>query len=124
MDNVKPWQIILIVVAIAFLGFSVWKFGFSHGPDLPDSVILVDVKTGDLFRLDISGRKAGYYPELNPDTGERALIPAYKADDGTWMISRHSLPVLQDVTGDTPAVLDRGSGRVEVKNESIRALRR
>jgi len=123
MDDLKPWHIVLLVAAIGVLGYSVFRFVFSSGPDLPDTVLLVDVKSGDLFRLDVSGRKAGYYPEKHPDTGDRSLLPVRQLDDGTWVISPHSLPALEDVKGETPAVTD-ANGTVEVTNTNARKLSR
>lgn len=123
MGDAKPWQIALIVVAVIGLGFSVWKFGFSQGPDLPNSVLLVDVKTGNLFELQLGGRKAAYYPERHPDTGERTLMPVVKQENGTWQIGPRLLPALQDVPGDTPAVTDPGSGTVNVVDASPRRVR-
>lgn len=125
MDNVKPWQIILIIVAIGALGFSVWKFALNTGPDMPDSVTLVDVKTGDLFSLRIGGKgRAAYYPEKHPDTGERTLLPVIENEDGTWRISGHSLPALQDVDGATPAVENNQTGAVSVSSNSKRRISR
>lgn len=122
MGDVKPWQVILIVASLLVLGFSVWKFALSGGVDMPDSVLLVDVKTGDLFTLDISGRRAAYYPEVNPDTGEHSLLPVVQDESGSWMISQHSLAVLEDVEGGTPAVLDPSSGRVQVSSDRAKRL--
>jgi hypothetical protein len=124
MDNVKPWQIILMVLAVAVLGFSIWRFALNRGPDLPDSVVLVDVKTGDLFRLDLGGRKRGYYPEQHPDTQERTLLPAYEAEDGTWFLSPHSASAIQDIKGNAPAVVDSSTGRLNVNEGSIRPLKK
>jgi hypothetical protein len=89
---------------------------------MPDTVTLVDVKSGELFTLDISGRRAAYYPEKHPDTGERSLLPVVKDESGSWLISQHSLAALEDVKGETPAVLDASSGRVQVSAERARKL--
>lgn len=123
MGDAKPWQIVLIVVAVVGLGFSVWRFGFTKGPDLPDSVLLVDVKTGNLFELQLGGRKAAYYPEKHPDTGERTLMPVIKRDDGVWQIGPRILPALEDVQGETPAVTDTSTGVVNVVDERPRRIR-
>lgn len=121
MDDLKPWHIVLIIAAVGVLGFSVYKSVFSGGPELPDSVVLVDVKTGDLFRLGIGGKsKAAYYPEKHPDSGERTLMPVRQNDEGQWQISGHSLPALQDVPGDTPAVTDTSRGIVRTNGDNIR----
>lgn len=123
MGDAKPWQIVLIVVAVVGLGFSVWKFGFNKGPELPNSVMLVDVKTGNLFELQLSGRKAAIYPEKHPETGEHTLMPVRKQDDGTWQIISRMLPALQDVQGGTPAVTDPRSGTVSITDGRPRRIR-
>lgn len=124
MENVKPWQIILLIAAVGVLGFSIWKFALSGGPELPKSVKLVDVKSGALFELDISGRRSAYYPEKHPDTGERTLLPVMKDESGGWRITGHSLPALADVKGDHPAVKNPSTGEVEVAEGSVRTIRR
>lgn len=123
MGDLKPWQIVVIIAAVIAVGFTGWRLLTRSGPKLPNSVMLVDVKTGALFELDISGRRAGYYPAPHPDTKEYTLMPVFQAEDGSWRISGHSLPALQDVRGETPAVTDPSTGRVTVQNGRPRRLR-
>ncbi len=123
MGNAKPWQIVLIVAAAGVFGFSIWKLVFSGGVGLPNAVLLVDVKTGNLFEIDISGRKAASYPEKHPDTGEYTLMPIQKGADSSWQIAPRLLTLLQDVQGDMPAVLDRSTGRVRVVEGRTRRIK-
>lgn len=122
MGDVKPWQVILIVVAVLALGISVWKFAFSGGVDLPDSVTVVDVSTGQLFELDISGRKAAAYPEKNPDTDSYTLMPVVKAEDGQWYIVQRLIPVLDSVESGLDAVQDASSGLVKISTDRPRRI--
>ncbi|MCA9304655.1 MAG: hypothetical protein KC996_11085 [Phycisphaerales bacterium] len=114
MDNVKPWQIILMVLAVGALAFSIWKFVLTPKIKLPTEVYLVDVSNGELFIFDISGKAKGYYPERSPDSQNLVLMPVTKDENGKWFISGHSLPALQDVTGTTEAVINASTGEVRV----------
>lgn len=123
MGEAKPWQIILVVLAVGVLGYSVWKFAFNTGPKLPSSVLLVDVVSGELFEVSIAGRRMAFYPEKHPDTGDRTLLPVVQQDDGTWRISGHSLPALEDVQAEPTAVTNTSTGAVNVTATSPRRLR-
>jgi hypothetical protein len=114
MENLKPWQLLIMVLAVCALAFSVWKFGFSNKIQLPTEVHLADVSTGELFIFDISGKAKGYYPEKHPDTQDRVLMPVVKDEDGKWFISAHSLPALQDIDGEADSVLNVDTGRIKV----------
>jgi len=114
MDNVKPWQIILMVLAVGALAFSIWKFVLTPKIKLPTEVYLVDVSNGELFIFDFSGKAKGYYPERSPDSQNLVLMPVIKDENGKWFISGHSLPALQDVTGTTEAVINASTGEVRV----------
>lgn len=122
MGNAKPWQIILIVVGLIAAGFVMWRFVFKSGPDLPNSVTLVDVESGSLFVMGLGGRNKPYYPAPHPDTGRNTLLPVAKQDDGSWRITGHSLPALEDVEGDASAVINRSVGAVRVTSESRRRI--
>lgn len=122
MGDAKPWQIILIVVGVLAAGFVVWRFVFNSGPNLPDSVTLVDVETGDLFVVGIGGKKKPYYPASHPDTGRMTLLPVVKQDDGTWKITGHSLPALPYVQGEPKAVSNPQTGEVTVTGQSRRRI--
>lgn len=85
MDNVKPWQIILMVLAIGALGFSVWKFGMGRQITQPDSFMTVDIMTGQLYDLRKGKARGMTLPSKNPDTGERTLFPVEEVG-GDWNI--------------------------------------
>lgn len=122
MGEVKPWQIILVVVALGVLGFSVWRSMNSGQPQLTQSVLLVDVKTGDLFELSLAGRRAAVYPEVHPDTGERTLMPV-EEENGVWKLLQYTMPAIEHVPGDMPAVESLDTGVVSVNEGRPRRLR-
>jgi hypothetical protein len=105
MDNIKPWQIVLIIVALAVLGFSVWKFGVSSNPEnqLAGSLTLVDVETGQLYRASIRGEKTLLLPARRPGTELQALVPVFE-DNGEWYLFERYRGVLRDVGVPASAV--------------------
>lgn len=107
MDKIKPWQLILIVLAIAVLGFSVWKYGGGKSPEsqLANSMMLVDVQTGQRFIADISGKKSVLLPARNPDTQEVSLIPVYE-EDGSWFLWERYRTAISQITVSPDAVPD------------------
>ena len=122
MDRLKPWQIVLLVVAAVVLGGSLWiSLGGSRVPN-PSDVIVADVESGDLYVLDTSGRKIVLLPATNPETGARTLFPVRKEEDGSWVITGIVAGELAEYEGPAAAVRDRGSRIVEVTSENPRRL--
>lgn len=118
MDNVKPWQIILFTVAILALAFSAWKFKSGAKIDLPDSVLVVDVESGDLYRMKLGKRNGAYFPERNPETKKLTLMPVVRNDDGEWHIVGHARAALQDING-TNNVVDEATWRVDIDSDKV-----
>ena len=118
MDNVKPWQIVLIIAAIGALGFSVVKYGFkpSQESQMANTLTLVDVQTGQLYIADISGKRTIIIPARNPDNDEVALIPVFE-ENGEWFIWNRYKSAMSQVTVTPEAVPDT-DGAVVVLDES------
>lgn len=117
MGNVKPWQIILIVVAFGALGFSVWKFGFGNRVYQPDGILTVDVVSGQLFDVHKGKAKGILLPVRHPDTGERTLFPIEKLQDGTWQLLPRYAPVYQEMNIANTVV--ESDLRVRVSSEEV-----
>lgn len=119
--QLRPWQIVLFVVAIAALVFGMW-WSFGRGPRAKSSnqALLVDVTTGELFQFSTK-RKGVIIPERNPESGKIALFPVSKDGQGNWVIeSRYlSKDAIEEVEGE-PTNVDFSSGRVEVVNEKAK----
>ena len=107
MENVKPWQVILFVVAIAALGYSMMKVGFGNSPEsrMAESMMLIDVQTGQLYIRDISGKKAFIIPDRNPDSKEIALLPVVE-EDGEWFLVERYASALDQIEVPHDAVPD------------------
>ncbi|MBK7405405.1 MAG: hypothetical protein IPJ41_12430 [Phycisphaerales bacterium] len=119
MEQVKRWQIVVFVAAVAAMAFGVW-WSLGRGPTAKSSheTLLVDVTTGDLF--DFSTKNKGVViPERNPDTGKIALFPVQKTEGGEWVVESRYLgkTALKEVEGD-PKMLDAGTGKVKVSSET------
>ena len=86
MENVKPWQIILIVLAIGGLAFSVWKMAPSDSIPKTDGYMTVDIMTGQLYDIRKGKAKGVPLPAKHPDTGVRTLYPVNQVSGTTWEI--------------------------------------
>ncbi len=119
MDNIKPWQIVLFIAAVAVLGFSLWRQLGSGQVDLPNSVLVVDVETGEMYRMSLGKRNGAYFPEKNPDTGEHNLMPVVKTDSGEWIVPNHARAAMQDIDGVNKFV-NESNWQVNIQNEDVK----
>lgn len=119
MDNIKPWQIILFVAAIGVLGFTVWRQVNAGNVNMPDSVLVIDVENGEMYRMSLGKRNGAYFPEKNPSTGEHNLMPVIKSETGEWVIPNHARPAMQDIDGENK-IVNESSWIVRVENENVK----
>ena len=88
MSDIKPWQIGIIIVAIAMLAFSGWRMMGSGVVKGPDGQMTVDVLTGQLYDVRKGKARGIMYPVKNPETGERTLFPLVREDDSEdWTLN-------------------------------------
>lgn len=80
MDNIKPWQIVLFVVAAGVLGFSVWRFTFSDSVPRTSGYMTVDIMTGQLYDIRKGKARGVPLPSKHPETGEWTLYPINQVD--------------------------------------------
>jgi hypothetical protein len=123
MGNVKPWQIVVFVLAFVAVGASAFlTLRSGDGPKLIDEITMVDVKTGQLFVYSLGGKKGVSVPETNPDTGARTLIPTYKDDTGAWVVSPRDRDVLKQFSGEGKLRVD-SAGKVDAAPGAPRKVR-
>jgi hypothetical protein len=102
--KVKPWQIALIVIGMLVgVGSAVYTLLGSGGPELANSILLVDVETGQLYRADVHN-KAVMLPARRPGDGKVALLRVRKDESGKYYVGERDLRLIEH--------LDKG---VEVK---------
>lgn len=119
MGQIKPWQIVVMVLAIVAVGASAY-FTFSGTSEVKfaDEILMVDVNTGDLFAFPVGRRKVVIAPETNPETGTRSLLSVYKDERGRWLVDGRELGAhLSNIPGDHNAIVDRRSGEVRVNSD-------
>lgn len=86
MDNIKPWQIVLFILAIGALGFSVWKFTSSSSVPTTNGYLTVDIMTGQRFDIRKGKAKGVPLPAKHPDTGQRTLYPINQVNELVYEI--------------------------------------
>lgn len=125
MGNVKPWQIVLMVVAVVAVAASAYfSFSGSSGrPELISEITMVDVTTGQLFNFTLGGKRGVSVPETNPDSGKRTLVPVYKDSAGTWMVDPRDRPALREFSKEPKLFVDGNSGKVEAAPGKPRHVR-
>ncbi len=86
MESIKPWQIVLMVLAVVVLGFSAWKYGFSGSIPTTSGYMTVDIMTGQLYDIRKGKAKGVPLPAKHPDTGKRTLYPVNQVEGLIWEI--------------------------------------
>lgn len=120
-QKVKAWQIALFVAAAAVLAVSIAYTFRGSGVEFADKVMLVDVKTGQVFSVDTSKRTIGI-PARHPETGERTLYPIRRENGGEWVIEPRALGALVSAGVAAPDVVDPNSGKVIGATSRVRSL--
>lgn len=123
MTGVKPWHIVVIVAAVVGIGASVYFFvGGSDSVPINKNMTLVDITTGDLYSVSLSGHHFIVTPGVNPETGKVSLFPVHKNAKGAWAVSGRDLGALSQVQGEPKALVDPKSGEVKVTSDTPRPL--
>jgi hypothetical protein len=120
MSGVKPWHIGLLVVSLVALGLSLYFSLSGDGVEMADSMVLVDLETGELVVAPLPKGKAVSPPALNPQTKRRTLFPAIEKD-GKWYVRERYLPYVKEFVPNPENVLvDSKTGEVKTTNSSPR----
>jgi hypothetical protein len=124
MTGVKPWHIVVFVAAIVAVGASAYLMwsGSDSGPAINHEMTVVDITTGDLYSVSLSGHKFLVTPGINPQTGKVSLFPVHKNAGGSWAVSARDLSALSQVQGEPKALIDRRTGEVKVTSETPKPL--
>lgn len=110
----KPVQIAVIVIGllVGVVGI-VLAVGGSDGANLADKMVLIDVKTADVYAVSLKGRSVRL-PYRHPETQEDTLLPASLNDDSsTWYLDSRYLKVLENIEGISGKI-DSESGKVDI----------
>ena len=111
----KPWQIAVVVVGLLVgIGGIVLAMGKDSGPDLADKMILVDVTTGNTYKISYKNRSV-VLPVRSPETDERTLFPIeYNEEKGGWFMNRRYMGDMDGIEKISDKV-DAESGRVDLE---------
>lgn len=120
--RIKPWQIAVIVIGLLVgLGSAVYQIVAASGPDLPDSMLLIDVETGQVYRASTHGNGI-MLPARRPDTGKIALIRLRTGENGEYEVAPRDLGLLDYLDKDVQVkAIDAESGKVLHASKDIKA---
>jgi len=122
MRGLKPWHIILIVIAFVALPLSLVMQAGSAKVDLADTITLVDVSSGELFQAALPKDKAVMFPAVNPITKNAALFPAFQRD-GKWFMEVRHVGMIKDSAKINPSALaDPKTGELRVSGETPKVM--
>ncbi|MEL7484712.1 MAG: hypothetical protein AAFN41_10185 [Planctomycetota bacterium] len=119
MSGAKPWQIALIVIGL-LAGVAGVVFAFTRGDSvaMANSTVMVDVTTGNLYRIDLNNRSITV-PMKHGESGERVLLHARKdAASDKWAIPERYRPALQQFRDIQTIEIDRESGVIDIPESS------
>ncbi len=85
MNKAKPWQLVVVILGFLALGVSLYFALTKETVQLADSVTLVDVETGQLYKSPFPSRRSVVYPATNPITKSDTLMPVDQVE-GKWFI--------------------------------------
>jgi hypothetical protein len=115
MQGVKPWQLAVIVIGLLVGGGLIaWQGLTSNEVKLAESVVVVDVLTGELFEVPLPEGQAISFPLKNPNSGKAALIPAAQVD-GKWFVRtrfREFVPELLKTLGEKKGAINAETSEV------------
>jgi len=93
MGTVKPWQIVVMVLAVLAVGGSAFYScsGTTDKVVQSNSATMVDIRTGDLFEATYPEKRPVRYPAKHPTTGTESLFPVF-AVEGKWKLDGRYIP--------------------------------
>lgn len=100
MGSLKPWQLVLVIVAFAVLGVSLWISLSGEKVKSASSFYMVDVMTGEVYKADISGRRSVMVPAKSPETRVRSIVPIVKTEDNTWIVEDKFRGLAEQIIAD------------------------
>lgn len=87
MSDIKPWHIVLIVVAAGVVAFSGWRFINQGKIETPSGYMTVDIMTGQLYLIQKGKAKGMLLPALHPKTKNRTLYPVVREENSDqWIL--------------------------------------
>jgi hypothetical protein len=114
----KPWQIVVIALALVAAGASTAYMLSQSGPKFPTKITLMDVTTGQLFEWDTKKYRVSL-PAADPASGEYRLVPVEKGEGGAWILTGNAKGMLRSITSKVTAV-DTKTGEVTGASSDVK----
>jgi hypothetical protein len=108
--QVKPWQMIVIVLGLLIGGGGIlWASLGNESVDVSHVIHCVDVETGQIYRIDTS-KSPVVLPARHPTTGRICLVRCSKDEHGSWIVGPRDRSTL--------AMLDKDVKNVAINSET------
>lgn len=109
MGEAKPWQVAVIVVGLLVMVAGVLYQCKSGGVEFADSIVLVDVASGDVLEAPFPKGRPVMFPAKHPDTQSATLYPA-ELKDGKWFVDGRYIPYIPKIPD--PKAMNAKSGAI------------
>jgi hypothetical protein len=121
----KPWQLILVVVAMLVLtGSVVYQCNYSEGRvEFAKSIIVADVITGDLFESQFSEDSPVFVPAEHPTNKTRSMFPVYEKDGKWFVFDRFLAPIHRDMKKQAAALVDFTTGELKTTTQRPQSVK-
>jgi hypothetical protein len=124
MGGVKPWQI--VVIALAILGASgsiIYSCSSMSGEvKQANTAKMVDIRTGDLFEAPYPKKAPVMFPAKNPSTGNMTLYPVFFLEE-KWVLDRRYLSdIKKDQQLKADLIVDSKSGEIKATGTKPKAI--
>lgn len=120
----KGVQIGIVIAAVLLLSGSLWWTFFRGSSPVADEFLLIDVQTGDVFRM--SDGRGIATPARHPETKEARLVRVTRDEEsGDWVVPERRRSAVSDLAarGVDVRAVDRQTGKVLVEIKNIRRYR-
>ncbi len=114
MGEARPWQIAVIVVGLIVMVGGVLYQCSGGSVAFADSIVLVDVASGELVEAPFPKGQSVMFPATNPDTKSGTLYPA-ELKDGKWFVQGRYVPYVSKQP--EPKAMNARSGLVNTTSE-------
>ena len=119
MGNIKPWQIVVMVLAVlALVGSLVYSCSGDNDTTVTqaDVVRMVDIETGQLIQASYPAKAPVMFPATNPETGKVALYPVREIE-GKWRLDMRYMSRIRSHQGlKDGLIVDGKTGEVAPSN--------
>jgi hypothetical protein len=115
MGGAKPWQIVVIVVAVLGACASIIYSCSAMGSPVKQATKahMVDIRTGELFEAPYPDKRPVFFPAKNPKSGEMTLFPVALVEDKWLLDKRYMSDIKKDQQFKADLIVNSKTGEIK-----------